>query len=88
MLLNAVQDPQGYLDTSMGVAVTLDSRDPLRGWEKAEQSIVVGIRDQLRAQGFPEGAKRLRNRGDVRRVAICGFDEPGAMFGFTTWKPG
>ncbi|MEO6807749.1 MAG: hypothetical protein ABI353_01370, partial [Isosphaeraceae bacterium] len=82
VLQGAVHDFQDYLDTSMGVTVTLDGRDSLKNWQEDQRSIVVGTRDQLPgAGGSLKGPKDYEIVVTPERVVVCGFDERGAMFG-------
>ena len=82
VLQNAVLDFQDYMDKSMGIQVVVDGRDSIEGWQTLSQCIVVGTRDQM-----PECGAGLKGPKDYEiiiaheRVAICGYDERGAMYG-------
>jgi hypothetical protein len=82
VLQGAVRDFQDYIDKSMGVRVTVEGRDSLKGWQDLRQSVVVGTRAQM-----PECGTALKGPKDYEivvapeRVTVCGYDERGAMFG-------
>lgn len=82
VLRTAVEDFCDYLAKSMGVRVELDGRASLEGWQKLNQSIVVGTRDQM-----PDCAVELKGPKDYAiavtqdRITVCGYDERGAMYG-------
>ena len=82
VLENAVRDFQDYLSKSMQVGVTVERRDSLADWQTLGASIVVGTRDQMPGLGASlKGPKDYEIVVGPDRVAVCGFDERGAMFG-------
>ena len=82
IIRNAVLDFQDYLKVSMGVAVDLEERTSLEGWQDLSRAIVVGTREQLSGCGETlKGPKDYRLSVTPERVTVCGFDVRGAMFG-------
>ena len=82
VLLNAVQDFQDYLGTSMGVRMELEGRDSLQDWQSLSRCIVVGTRDHLPECGTAlKGPKDYEIVATPERLTVCGYDERGAMFG-------
>ena len=82
ILRNAVLDFLDYLKVSMGVAVELEERTSLDGWQNLSRAIVVGTREQLPGCGEAlKGPKDYRLSVTPERVTVCGFDARGAMFG-------
>jgi len=81
VLRQAAEDFRTYLERAMQVRVTVETK-PLDGWQQMSRAIVVGAREQL-----PGCAADLAGRKDYRiavtpgRIAVCGFDERGAMYG-------
>ncbi len=82
ILRQAAQDFRDYLDVAMRVRVALDAKGPLQDWAHRSSAIVVGTRDQM-----PGCGENLKGRKDYQilvtpgRVAVCGYDERGAMYG-------
>jgi len=82
MLENAARDFQDYLQTSMEVRVTAESRDSLEQWERLRRTIVVGTRDQLPGCGSQfRGPKDYQILVSPDRLTVCGYDERGVMYG-------
>ncbi len=82
VLDGAVRDFQDYLKTSMSVEVSAESVETLEAWQSAEKTIVVGVRDQMPGCGMAlKGAKDYEIVVTPNRVAVCGFDPRGAMYG-------
>jgi hypothetical protein len=81
-LRQAAEDLREYLDTSMRTRVRLAPRASLAGWQTIDRAIVAGTREQM-----PGCGAALATRKDYRitvsenRIAVCGFDERGAMYG-------
>jgi len=82
VLQNAVQDFQDYMKTSMGIQVEIEGRDSLQDWQSLTQCVVAGTRDQLPGCGGAlTGPKDYVIIAAPDRVAVCGYDERGTMFG-------
>ncbi len=81
VLRHAAEDFRDYLARAMQVRATLDPK-PLDGWQSMSRVIAAGTRDQM-----PGCGAGLRGRKDYQiiagpeRIAVCGFDERGAMYG-------
>ncbi len=82
VLSTAAGEFKSYLEESMRTVVSLEKRDSLAGWQQAKGAIIAGTRAQL-----PGCGPALSGRKDYRlivsgdSVVVCGFDEPGAMYG-------
>ncbi len=78
----AAEDFRDYLARAMQVRVTLETAPSLAGWQTMSKTVVAGTRDQM-----PGCGAELRGRKDYQikvardRIAVCGFDERGAMYG-------
>ncbi len=82
VLQTAVQDFQDYLTTSMGVHVEAVGQDSLEDWRTLDRCIVVGTRDQMPGIGMDlKGPKDYEIAVNPQQVAVCGYDERGAMYG-------
>ena len=81
-LKRAAEDFRDYLERSMGVRVALESPASLEGWSGARRAIVAGTRDQLPGCGAAlKAAKDYRIVAGEERIAVCGYDEHGAVYG-------
>jgi hypothetical protein len=82
VLREAALDFRDYLARAMQVRVTLSAEASLEGWRAMSRTIVAGTREQM-----PGCGAELRGRKDYQivvtpdRIAVCGFDERGAMYG-------
>jgi hypothetical protein len=66
----------------MQVDMVLEARESLDDWRNMTESIVVGTREQLPGCGGDlERSKDYRIIVWPRNVAVCGYDDPGALFG-------
>jgi hypothetical protein len=82
VLKNAAEDFREYLEESMSVRVSLETVPSLRQWDKTKGAIVVGTAEQMPGCGNSlKGEKDYRLKVSDQLVAVCGFDERGAMFG-------
>src|SRR5258708_17030524 len=82
VLQHAAEEFREYLERAMQVPVALRTTDSLANWASLKNSIVAGPRDKM-----PGCGSALRGKKDYQiivtpeRVAVCGFDERGAMYG-------
>jgi hypothetical protein len=82
VLRQAAEDFRDYLGRAMQVRVALDAKASLEGWRTLDRTIVAGTREQM-----PGCSAELQGRKDYQivatpeRIAVCGFDERGAMYG-------
>jgi len=82
VLRGAAEDFRDYLAKAMGVRVGFEQTASLADWKQRERIIIVATRDQL-----PGCGAELVRRKDYqivvsdRRIAVCGYDERGAMYG-------
>ena len=82
LLRQAAEDFREYLDRAMQVRVALEPKPSLEGWASLGNAIVAGAREQM-----PGCGAALKGRKDYQivvgpgRVAVCGYDERGAMYG-------
>jgi hypothetical protein len=82
VLRHAAEDFRDYLDKAMGVRVGLSPASSIENWQAQARVIVAGVRDQM-----PGCGTALRGRKDYQivvapeRIAVCGFDERGALYG-------
>jgi len=82
VIRTAAAEFRDYLARSMQVNVAIREEKSLAEWRKYSRAIVAGTRDQL--TGCSSG---LQGRKDYQivtapgLVAVCGFDERGAMYG-------
>lgn len=82
LLSGAVLDLQDYLSVSMGVSVTVETRDALEAGPELDHSIVVGTREELLEAGVAlKGPKDYAIRVTPERITVCGYDERGVLFG-------
>lgn len=81
-LSGAVLDLQDYLSVSMGVSVTVEARGSLDAGPDLDKAIVVGTREELPAAGAAlKGPKDYAITVTPDRIAVCGYDERGVLFG-------
>jgi hypothetical protein len=81
-LQQSAQDLRDYLGTAMHTQVGLERKGMLADWEAQKRVIVAGTREQLPDCGSSlKGAKDYQIIVSHERVAVCGFDELGAMYG-------
>jgi len=82
VLQQAALDFSDYLERSMEIRVAIEKRESLADWASLKKAIVAGTREQL-----PGCGGELQARKDYQiivtpdRIAVCGFDESGAMYG-------
>ena len=82
VLRHAVDDFQNYLKVSMKVDVSLKQEALLQGWNRWQQRIVVGTRQQLGGCGKDlKAAKDYQLMISSDRIVVCGYDERGAAYG-------
>lgn len=81
VLQHAAEDFRDYLARAMQVRAGLETK-PVDDWQDMSKVVAVGTRSQL-----PGCGAGLRGRKDYQvivspeRIAVCGFDERGAMYG-------
>src|SRR5260370_24364647 len=82
VLRQAAETFQETLYRSMDVQLTVNFRSSLSDWAVIRQAIIVGS-----AKALPDCAAKLVNPKDYRilitneQIVVCGFEEPGAMYG-------
>ncbi|HWQ53008.1 MAG TPA: hypothetical protein VN442_04940 [Bryobacteraceae bacterium] len=82
VLRQAAEDFRDYLSRAMQVRVELNTPGSLAEWSGMSRAIVAGTRDQM-----PGCGDALAGRKDYQivvapeRIAVCGYDERGAMYG-------
>jgi hypothetical protein len=82
VLKQAAEDFRDHASTSMQIHFASAEKPTLRGWAGEQQAVIVGDRDQM-----PGCGQALRGQKDYqiivspRNIAICGYDDRGAMFG-------
>lgn len=82
VLRQAAADFRDYLHRAMRVEVTLEAPASLTAWSGMSRAVVVGTRGRM-----PGCGESLTARKDYEiivgpeRVAVCGYDERGAMYG-------
>ena len=82
VLRQAAEDFRDYLGRAMQVRVSLDARASLEGWRTLTRTIVAGTREQMPGCGAElQGRKDYQIVVTPERIAVCGFDERGAMYG-------
>ena len=80
VLHQAAEDFRDYLARAMQVRVTLATGPALEGWQAMTRTIIAGTGDEI-----PGCGAELRGRKDYQiiaapdRIAVCGFDERGAL---------
>ncbi len=81
-LRTAAEELQRYLRTAMRVQTSIDRAASIDSWQNQPKVIVAGARPAM-----PGCGERLEAKKDYQiiaardRVAICGFDDRGAMYG-------
>ena len=82
ILKTAAAEFREYLDRSMKTRVTVETSSSIKDWQSARNAIVAGTGAQMPGCGTSLKAKKdYRIVASKERIAICGFDERGAMFG-------
>jgi len=82
VLRQAAGNFRAYLDSAMQTKLELRTVDSLDNWTSLQRTVVAGVRSQM-----PGCGAALKNPKDYQivvagdRVAVCGFDERGAMYG-------
>jgi hypothetical protein len=81
-LQQAVRDLRDYLETAMRTPISVDTRASVADWETRKRVIVAGTRNQVSGCGSSlTGTKDYQIVVSRERIAVCGFDELGAMYG-------
>ncbi len=81
-LRRAVEDLRAYFEISMGTHVSEETAPSLTDWVNRRKAIVVGTRQDLPGCGtLLKGSKDHQIKVTPDQVVVCGFDEPGAMYG-------
>ncbi|MFN0167504.1 MAG: hypothetical protein ACKV22_13820 [Bryobacteraceae bacterium] len=81
-LQTGTEELQKYLRTAMQVQTTIDRAASIESWQGQSKVIVAGPRSAM-----PGCGERLKATKDYQiiagrdRVAVCGFDDRGAMYG-------
>ena len=82
VLANAAQEFRHYLEAAFDTRLTIEQRDSLSDWSSQMNTIVAGQREHLPGCGSAlEGPKDYQIIVSTGRIAVCGFDERGAMYG-------
>jgi hypothetical protein len=82
VLKQASEEFQNHLLTSMQVQILPTGKHSLQEWGKERHAVIVGTRDQMPGCGQSlQGPKDYQIVVAAEHVAVCGFDERGAMFG-------
>lgn len=82
VLTQAVKEFQAHLETSMQVRIEPTAKASIADWRRGERTIVVGVKDQMPGCGTNlSGKKDYRLVASTGHIAVCGYDERGAMFG-------
>lgn len=82
LLRQAADEFQDQLAGGMKVLLERRSLDSLEGWSALPRAIVAGTRAQMPGCGAAfTGPKDYQIRVSGQTVAVCGFDERGAMYG-------
>jgi len=81
-LRQAAQDLRDYLETAMRTPIALNARASVADWETLNRVIAAGTREQVPGCGSSlAGTKDYQIVVSRERIAVCGFDELGAMYG-------
>lgn len=81
-LREAAQALQSYLAKAMQVEVEMKERPSVADWSASKQQILAGTREDLSGCGSElKGAKDYQIMVSPDRIAVCGYDEAGAMYG-------
>jgi hypothetical protein len=82
VLRQAAEDFRGYLDRAMQVRLTPATSPTLEGWQAMTKTIIAGTRGEVSGCGAQlQGRKDYQIMVARDRIAVCGFDERGAMYG-------
>jgi hypothetical protein len=82
LLTQAVEEFGGRLSTSMRVQIVQREKASLQGWLTEQRAVIVGTKEEMPGCGQTlEGPKDYQIIVSSEHVAICGYDERGAMFG-------
>jgi hypothetical protein len=82
VLKQSVEEFRSHLSTSMQVQLAPAEKSSLRGWMKEQHAVIVGVRDQMPGCGQTlQGPKDYQIIVSSEHIAVCGYDERGAMFG-------
>ncbi|PPL03911.1 hypothetical protein [Parapedobacter indicus] len=80
--LDLAKDFQDYLEGSMGVRITVESRDSLVDWKKLTRSILLGVREHFPGLGSSlDTPKSYELLADSERIVVCGYDLSGVRQG-------
>lgn len=78
----AAERLQRYLKTAMQVQTAVEARASLEDWAGLSRVIVAGTREQMPGCGAAlSGPKDYQILVSPDRIAVCGFDQRGAMYG-------
>jgi hypothetical protein len=78
----AAEDFRDHLSTSMQAHLASAEKPALRGWAKEQHAVIVGGRDQMPGCGQAlQSPKDYQIIVSSEQIAICGYDERGAIFG-------
>jgi hypothetical protein len=81
-LRQAAEDLRAFLDLGMHTRVTVETASSLADGAKRQGVIVAGTRQELPGCGTSlTGSKDYQIIVTAKNVAICGYDELGAMYG-------
>jgi hypothetical protein len=82
IISSSVLDFQDYLEKSQLVKIEVEERTSLDGWKNLNQCIVAGTCEQLTGCGMSlKSDKDYEIVATPERIMVCGYDEPGVMFG-------
>jgi len=82
LVRHSAEDLRKYLQVAMQVDIHLELRESLDDWAELSHVIVVGTPNHLPHIGESlQGPKDYEIRVSPKRIAVCGFDDRGVMFG-------
>lgn len=82
LLRHAAVEFRERIADGMQVNLKLEAPGTLDGWAAMNRSVVAGTRDQMPGCGQAlKGPKDYQIQVEGERIAVCGFDERGAMYG-------
>jgi hypothetical protein len=82
ILRNAAEDFRDYLEVAHNVGTVLHEMGSLQGWNSFKNCIIAATRDQLENCGSGlKGSKDYEIIVSDERIVVCGYDEPGVMYG-------
>ena len=82
VLRQAAEELRKYLGKAMHTRVTVQTRDSLADWKGLKGTILAGTRESLPGCGAQlKGSKDYQITASPERIVVCGFDEPGTMYG-------